>query len=282
MTSRTSRTSRTLAASAGACALALGVAAPALAAPDADGDDTAMVSVFHGVPGLTVDVYANGDELLGDFEPGTVTAPRSLDAGTYDIQLFEAGQGPDGTPAVEKKIEVPAGANATIAAHLSADGKPRLTAFVNDVSKVDAGKARLTVRHVAAAPAVDVRAGGQPLFKGLENPEEDTTVVDAGTVPADVVLAGTDTVAIGPADLNLKEGTSNVVYAWGSAADKNLAPATQTLGGMESVPNGVDAGGGGAAVSSNSSDQWVAWAAAAGTAALAGVLVARRAAGRRG
>ncbi|CAM5488011.1 hypothetical protein SHIRM173S_07301 [Streptomyces hirsutus] len=50
MTSRTSRTSRTLAASAGACALALGVAAPALAAPAADGDDTAMVSVFHGVP----------------------------------------------------------------------------------------------------------------------------------------------------------------------------------------------------------------------------------------
>ncbi|MEU1697221.1 DUF4397 domain-containing protein, partial [Streptomyces hirsutus] len=237
-----SRTSRTLAASAGACALALGVAAPALAAPAPAADDTAMVSVFHGVPGLTVDVYANGDELLGDFEPGTVTDPQSLDAGTYDIQLFEAGQGPDGTPAVEKKIEVPAGANATIAAHLSADGKPRLTAFVNDVSKVDAGKARVTVRHVAAAPAVDVRAGGQPLFKGLENPEEDTTVVDAGTVPADVVLAGTDTVAIGPADLDLKEGAGNVVYAWGSAADKNLALATQTLGGMESVPNGVASG----------------------------------------
>ncbi|MFI8307752.1 DUF4397 domain-containing protein [Streptomyces sp. NPDC085927] len=278
----TSRTSLTLAASAGACALALGVAAPALAAPTAGSDDTAMVSVFHGVPGLTVDVYANGDELLGDFEPGTVTDPQSLDAGTYDIQLFEAGQGPDGTPAVEKKIEVPAGANATIAAHLSADGKPQLTAFVNDVSTVDAGKARLTVRHVAAAPAVDVRAGGQPVFKGLENPKEDTTVVDAGTVPADVVLAGTDTVAIGPADLALEEGSTNVVYAWGSAADKNLALATQTLGGMESAPNGVHAGGNGAAVASNSSDQWAAWAAVAGTAALAGVLAVRRAAGRRG
>ncbi|MFC5958422.1 DUF4397 domain-containing protein [Streptomyces pratens] len=277
----TSRTSLALAASAGACALALGVAAPAMAAPAADSADTAMVSVFHGVPGLTVDVYANGDELLGDFKPGTVTEPQSLDAGTYNIQVFEAGQGPDGTPAVEKKIEVPAGANATIAAHLSADGKPQLTAFVNDVSKVDAGKARLTVRHVAAAPAVDVRAGGQPVFKGLENPKEDTTVVDAGTVPADVVLAGTSTVVIGPADLNLKEGTSNVVYAWGSAADKNLALATQTLGGMESAPNGVHAGGSGAAVASNSSDQWMAWAAVAGIATLTGVLVARRAAGRR-
>ncbi|BFO16369.1 DUF4397 domain-containing protein [Streptomyces sp. KM77-8] len=241
-----------------------------------------MVSVFHGIPGMTVDVYANGDKLLSDFKPGTVTAPQSLDAGTYDIQIFKAGQGPDGTPALEKQVKVPEGGNATVAAHLSADGKPELTAYTNNVSEVDAGKARLTVRHVAAAPAVDVRAGGQPVFTDLTNPGEDTAAVDAGTVKADVVLAGTNTVAIGPADLNLKEGTSNVVYAWGSAKDKNLALATQTFSGMESTPNGVHAGGSGAAVTPNSSDQWLAWAAAGGAVALTGVVVARRMAGRRG
>ncbi|MGW3864648.1 DUF4397 domain-containing protein [Streptomyces sp. NPDC005047] len=277
MTSRT----LTLAASAGACALALGVTAPAMATP-ADNGDKAMVSVFHGVPGLTVDVYANGNELLGDFKPGTVTDPQSLDAGSYDIQVFEAGQGPDGTPAIEKKIDVPEGANATIAAHLSADGTPTLTAFVNDVSKVDAGKSRLTVRHVAAAPAVDVRADGEPVFKNLENPKEDSTTVASGTVSADVVLAGTDTVAIGPADLNLKEGTSNVVYAWGSAEDDNLALATQSFSGMDSAPKAVHAGGNGAAAATNSSDAWLGWAAAGGVIALGGIFVARRSAGRRG
>ncbi|WP_432056604.1 DUF4397 domain-containing protein [Streptomyces sp. bgisy022] len=276
----TSRTSLTLAASAGACALALGVATPALAAPGDDGK--AMVSVFHGIPGLTVDVYANGDELLGDFEPGTVTDPQELDAGTYDIKIFEAGQGPDGTPALEKKIEVPEGANATVAAHLNADGDPELTAFVNDVSKVDAGKSRVTVRHVAAAPAVDVRAGGEPVFTGLENPKEDTTVVDAGTVNADVVLAGTDTVAIGPADLDLAEGTNTIVYAWGSAEDENLALKTQTLSGMASAPKGVHAGGSGAAVAGNSPDAWLAWAAVAGAVTVTTVLVSRQVAGRRG
>ncbi|MFA3872912.1 DUF4397 domain-containing protein [Streptomyces sp. MMCC 100] len=277
----TSRTHIAVAASAGACALALGVTAPVMAAP-AQAQDKAMVSVFHGIPGMTVDVYANGDELLSDFEPGTVTDPQSLDAGTYDIQIFEAGQGPDGTPALEKEVKVPEGGNATVAAHLSADGDPQLTAFTNDVSKVDAGKARLTVRHVAAAPAVDVRAGGQPVFTGLTNPDQDSATVDASTVNADVVLAGTDTVAIGPTDLNLKEGTSNVVYAWGSAEDKNLALATQTFSGMESMPNAVHAGGSGAAVTQNSSDQWLAWAAAAGAITVTGVLVARRVAGRRG
>ncbi|MFF9573511.1 DUF4397 domain-containing protein [Streptomyces sp. NPDC014685] len=277
----TSRPPLAIAVSAGACALVLGVSAPTMATPDT-AQDKAMVSVFHGIPGMTVDVYANGDELLSDFKPGTVTDPQSLDSGTYDIQIFAAGKGPDGTPALEKKIEVPEGANATVAAHLSADGKPQLTAFVNDVSKADAGKARLTVRHVAAAPAVDVRAGGQPLFTDLTNPKEDTTTVDAGTVKADVVLAGTDTVAIGPADLNLKEGTSNIVYAWGSAEDKNLALATQTLSGMESMPNAVHAGGSGAAVTPNSSGQWLAWTAAAGVITVTGVLVARRVADRRG
>ncbi|MBB6420548.1 DUF4397 domain-containing protein [Streptomyces sp. AK010] len=266
------------AASAGACALVLGVSAPALA----DQEDKAMVSVFHGIPGMTVDVYANGDELIGDFKPGTVTDPKSLDAGAYDIQIFEAGQGPDGTPALEKKIEVPEGANATVAAHLSADGKPELTAFTNDVSQVDAGKARLTVRHVAAAPAVDVRAGGQPVFSNLNNPKEDTAEVDAGTLNTDVVLAGTDTVAIGPADLKLGEGTSNVVYAWGSADDKNLALATQTFSGMASSPRGVPAGGSGAAGATNSSDLGPAFAAGAGAVAVTGVLMARRLAHRRG
>ncbi|WP_186780152.1 DUF4397 domain-containing protein [Streptomyces salinarius] len=277
----TSRTTIAVAASAGACALALGVTAPVVAAP-AQAQDKAMVSVFHGIPGMTVDVYANGDELLSDFKPGTVTDPQSLDAGTYDIQIFEAGQGPDGTPALEKQVKVPEGGNATVAAHLSAHGKPQLTAFTNDVSKVDAGKARLTVRHVAAAPAVDVRAGGQPVFSDLTNPDEDTAAVDAGTVNADVVLADTDTVAIGPAELDLKEGTSNVVYAWGSAEDKTLALATQTFSGMESMPSAVHAGGSGAAVAPNSDDQWLVWAAAAGAITLTGVMVARQVAGRRG
>jgi hypothetical protein len=282
----TSRTLFRIGTSVGACAVGLMVAGPAAVAASADDDSaqTSMVSVFHGVPGLTVDVYANGERLLGDFKPGTVTKPQALDAGTYDIQVFEAGQGPDGTPAVQKSIKVPEGANATIAAHLSADGKPQLTSFVNDTSTVDAGKARLTVRHVAAAPAVDVRAGGQPVFEGLTNPNQESTVVDAGTVSADVTLAGTDTVAIGPADLNLKEGSDNIAYAWGSANDKNLALATQTLSGMESTPKSVPAGGANAAAATtpNSPDAWLAWAAVTGAVTLTGVMVMRRASDRRG
>lgn len=225
-------TSRPVAAAlalATATVIGAAAAAPVVAAPAAASDSQATVSVFHAVPGLKVDVYANGKELLPDFEPGTLTDPLKLDAGSYDIKVFKDGEGPGGTPAIEKKVDVPAGADATLVAHLTADGEPALNAFVNDVSKVPAGKARLTVRHVAAAPAVDVRAGGAPVFTGLKNPQEVKGEVDAGVVKADVTLAGTDTVAIGPADLDLAEGTNTVVYAWGSAGDKNLALKTQTF-----------------------------------------------------
>src|SRR3712207_7358527 len=57
-----------------------------------------------------------------------------------------------------KGVEVPAGANATVVAHLDADGNPVLTPFVNDASPTEAGQARLVVRHTAAAPPVDVRS----------------------------------------------------------------------------------------------------------------------------
>jgi hypothetical protein len=229
-----------IAAGAVAVGLGLAFAAPSHAA------GTSEVSVLHGVPGLTVDVYANGNKLLNDFKPGTLTDPVALPEGTYDLKVFAAGKGPSGTPAIEAKgVKVPSGADITVVAHLDADGKPVLTPYVNDTSTLKPGQARLTVRHDAAAPAVDVRAGGTPVFKGLTNPNEAKAEVAAGTVKADVVLAGTSTVAIGPATLNLREGTNTIVYAWGSANDKNLKLAVQTISGLHGNPGGVPSGTGG-------------------------------------
>ncbi len=253
---------------------------PLLLTSTAQAADDATVSVLHGVPGATVDVYANGKPLLTDFKPGTLTDPVMLPGGTYDLKVTAAGAGESGDAVIEAKgVTVPAGANITVVAHLSADGKPVLTPYVNDTAMVPAGQARLTVRHDAAAPAVDIRANGAVALKGLTNPNEAKAVVPAGTIKADVVLAGTDTVAIGPADLTLKEGTNTIVYAWGSAADNNLKLAVQTISGMQSAPGGVNAGSGGQAAASEAGR----YAAIAGAAALAGgvVLFGRRKATNR-
>ena len=243
MTERSRKTRWVVAASA----LALPFSAVAFATPAAASDAT--VSVLHGIPAGSgadvVDVYAGDTMLIDNFTPGTLET-LTVPAGSYDLAVFADGEGPgNGTAVLEAAgVEVPAGANATVTANLDAEGAPALNVFVNDISPVAAGEARLTVRHVAAAPAVDITANGDVLFSNLTNPNEDMADVPAASYEAAVVLAGTDTVAIGPADLDLAEGANTIVYAWGSAEAGNLALAVQTIDGLGSAPSGVPAGGG--------------------------------------
>jgi hypothetical protein len=239
-------------------ATALAAVPLAMTAPASAAQGEATVSVLHAVPDLTVDVYANGEELIPDFAPGTLTDPLQLPAGTYDLQVFADGDDPaSAEPAIEANgVEVPAGANATVVAHLDADGNPVLTPFVNDVSATEAGQARLVVRHTAAAPPVDVRADGEVLFPGLANPDEASGDVPAGSYSADVTLAGENQAVLGPADLQLAEGTATIVYAWGSAEAGNLDLAVQTIDGLHSAPSGVPGGETGAAALDGGAPLW--------------------------
>lgn len=219
----------------------IAAASPALAA------GSSQVSVIHGIPGQPVDVYVNGTKTLSNFAPGTVAGPLDLAARSYDIALTKPGEPIGSAILTGNGVAVPAGKNLSVVAHLDTAGKPTLTAFVNDTSPIPAGKARLFVRHTAAAPAVDVRANGTPVFSGLTNPNQDQADVAAGSVSADVVLAGTSTVVIGPATLNLAEGSSTIVYAIGSAEQETLGLVVQTISGLGSAPSGVPAGTGGLA-----------------------------------
>ena len=102
---------------------------------------------------------------------------------------------------------------------------------------------------MAAAPAVDILAGGDPVVEGLENPDEASLDLDAGTIEAAVAAAGTTEPVIGPADVTVEEGALTIAYAWGSLEDDNLKLATQTISGLHSGPGGVHAGEAGLAAS---------------------------------
>jgi hypothetical protein len=92
----------------------------------------------------------------------------------------------------------------------------------------------LTVRHVAAAPAVDIRANGKVIFSSLANSVERKVSLRYGTYPVDVVLAGTSTVAIPSANVTIKNNINTIVYAWGSASKGNLQYFVQELGTKKS------------------------------------------------
>lgn len=218
------------------------IALTAMAAPAA-ADSHAELSVLHGVPGLTVDVWVNGERTLDDFTPGTLAGPLDLPAGTYTVAITAADAADASSPAIGP-VDLPleSGKSYTAVAHLDAEGTATAALFTNDTSATAAGEGRLTVRHVAAAPAVDILAGDTAVITNLANPDEQILNLPAGTVSAAVAATGTTDPVIGPADVTVTEGVNTIVYAWGSLTDDNLALAVQTIEGLHSSPAGVPTG----------------------------------------
>ncbi len=138
--------------------------------------------LLHGIPGVTVDVVVDGAVVIPDFEPGDMQdlssfAGQTLEnvevrvAGTEDVAIGPVAEFP-----------VPASGNWTVVAHLDADGTPTITPFENDTAAVAAGSGRLTVVHVAAAPAVDVVLGDARPVENLSNGSAQSLVLPAGEI----------------------------------------------------------------------------------------------------
>ena len=215
------------------------VAVPAGAQSNSD------VYVLHGIPGVTVDVYVNGALTLDSFVPEDIAGPLSLPAGNYDIDIFaEATTAPAQSSArsdaavIDVTAAVPGGESVSVIAHLDADGAPTLTAFVNDLSDTARDEGRVTIRHTAEAPAVDIIAGGAAVapFTNLSNGNEAVADLPAGDYPTGIAAAGTTTELV-PAPVTATAGTNLVVYAIGSLGS-SFTLITQSFDGL--LPDASD------------------------------------------
>lgn len=215
-----------LGAAAGLAAL---VAVPATA-----GASTApVVTLLHGIPGVTVDVYVNGAEVIPNFEPGK-TADLSSFAGAT---LTNVEVRPDGstTPVITvPSLAVPSSGNWTVVAHLKADGTPTITPFENDVSAVPDGQGRLIVRHTAQFGPVDVvlADGTTRPITNLANPQEKALVLPAGPYSGLQLAPAGGAPAIPVPSVTLAAGTDLIVYAVGDPAAN---PSTFTFYTQEIV-----------------------------------------------
>lgn len=248
---------------------ALVAATAGLAIPASAQDADAQLSVLHGVPGLTVDVYVNGDLTLDDFTPGTLAGPLDLPAGTYSVALT-ASDAPDDSEPVLGPIDLPleAGGNYTAAAFLDADANPTAALFTNDTSAAGPGEGKLTVRHAAAnAEGVEIVANGDTSLGTFNNGEElGPVALPAATYSAEI-KAGDTVVPPTPADVPVTEGENTIVYAWGDASGGSVEIAVQTVALGHSAPSGVPGGESGAAA--GTVPGWVFAAAGLGIAGIA-------------
>jgi hypothetical protein len=178
----------------------------------------ATLNVVHAIPGVDVEVCVNGDVAIPGFNPGEVVTGVALPAGPYDVAIVPEGETCE-APAILQAagVELAGGRNYTAIAHLTEDGTPTLGLFRNNVRPLAKGSARVTIRHTAAAPAVDVWANGMTVLEGVPNGATATLKVPAGVYAAWVSLPDEYAPVIGPAVLKLARGTAYQVYAWGSA-----------------------------------------------------------------
>jgi hypothetical protein len=202
-----------------------------------DGDD------FGLDPELPVDVWISGlGCALPDFRFADRVGPLAIPAGTYDItiSLADAVMPCEGAGVISLAgVTLPAGANATIIAHRTADGSPgtgdllglgvTASIFNNDFTTTGRGKGRIIAQHTALAPAVDVVVSrdyedpGAPgvTVAGFSNPtaEGDALLsqINAEFRPGewDVVLEVDGAAVFGPDTILLEPYKALYIYAVG-------------------------------------------------------------------
>jgi hypothetical protein len=215
-----------------AAALTVGPAA----ADDPEDDDgngssngLASITLVHGVPDLLVDIYVNGGSPVEDVAFTTVaTVPGQK--GENSVAIRAANAPANSAPVLARTFYLRENQSKSVVAHLTADGNPRVTVFPNDQSPLAPGAARVTVRHTAAAPAVDIVVDNSAtLVPGLTNPRQAKADVPAADYLVDVRAAGTATAVLDDAPLTLDPGTNTIVYAIGSLSGGSFTVAAQVL-----------------------------------------------------
>jgi hypothetical protein len=229
-----------------------GVAAARAPVFVADENGDATVYVIHGIPGddlgldpaLPVDVLVDDTLcLLEGFEFGDIAGPVPLAPATYNIKIMlaDADNPCTGSVAIEADVPFDPDENATVIAHLTEAGAPTATKFINDVSPTGRGKARVAVRHTAAAGAVDVdvRRPLKPtpwlVIPGLANPDEAITEIRPGDWDVTVFPAGELDPVFGPATLTLKPFTGFFVHAVGTPANGTFTVIVHVIYGLHPV-----------------------------------------------
>jgi hypothetical protein len=212
------------------------------------------VTIVHGLPNFTADIYVNGDLLLDGFRPTEVAGPLRLPPGVYKVDIREVGAPATSDPVLSDRLKVPPRVNVSVVAHLTETGDPRLSVFLNDFEPVPAGRSLLVVRSVAEAPAVTVSLDGRPELRGVASGDEQMATVDPGK--HELEISGGPGASVRPQNVPLPEGAGQIVYLIGSADEGTLDLMVQSVADVATPPGGVLTGTGGLVDTGGTQVRW--------------------------
>jgi Domain of unknown function (DUF4397) len=206
----------------------------------------ASVTIVHGLPGFTADIYLDGDLLLDGFEPTSTAGPLRVAPRSYDVDIREVGAPADSTPVLSATVPVGAGSNISVVAHLTRAGEGALTVYENTFRRLPAGRSLLRVRHVAGGPPLSVRFDGRVVKENLRFRGEWGTTTDPGAHGISFGSSTAEDPLIPSTDIELEEGVARIVYVVGGPVGSgSLELMVQSVRGLRSAPSGVLTGDGG-------------------------------------
>jgi hypothetical protein len=194
--------------------------------------DLLFVHAYGDAPGESeVDVCLVGDdgfELVESVESGDVVAFEDLEAGTYEVVLYETSnvdddcENPPGAPVGSTEAEVTAGGIVSVAAFAEEpEGNLVFGERDHDVACLDPGRARLTTENLANViePVIATADGPTPVeTEALSGGEFATGEVEAGDYDIEFTLetAGTLVDPPGTVASEVEElGETTIVLAGG-------------------------------------------------------------------
>lgn len=195
--------------------------------------------VVHGINGqdlgldkpLPVDISVNGGCLLTDVKFGDIAGPVPVDPGAYDVEVRLSTGTCDGPLAISGSVAVQFGESSSAVAHVTEQGTPTLTKFVNDLRPTPKpNQTRVVIRHVAAAPPVDIDLFGRKRvveLTDIRNGEQRAALEWRRHVA--VVVKPFREPGIGPIPVDPEPGTTTVIYAVGSLEGGTFQPLVQVL-----------------------------------------------------
>ncbi len=202
----------------GLAALSAAVLVPTNASAQASVD----LTLVHGLPGVTADVAVDGTVVIDNFVPGSLANITSFAGQTLtNLTVTDDATG-DVVVGPIASVDVPASGSHSLVVYLDDAGTAVLNTFANNTDQVTTGEARLTLRHTADAPAIDLIIGDERPIVALVNGQSGEVELPAGQL-TDAQIAPTGDVPIASLPtLDLAANTNTIVHVIGSVDDDTV------------------------------------------------------------